>query len=101
MDWELISRIHNLFLFCGETQGVASRHACITQMTMFPHHAAASAVTGTAVEHCTGPLARGAISHNLWTLPGNNSLSECQHEPESHQASSYTVQKINYLDERL
>lgn len=67
---------------------------------MFPHHTAASAVTGTAMEHHIGPLAKGAISHKLWMLPRNASLSECQNESESHQARSYTVQKINYLDER-
>lgn len=33
-------------------------------------------------------------------LPRNTSLLECQHKSESHQASTYAVQIINYLDQR-
>lgn len=70
MDYGLISRIHNLFLFCGGTQGVASRHAYITQMTMFPYHTVASAVTGTATEHSIWSTAKGAISQSLGYCQG-------------------------------
>lgn len=60
LDYVLISKIHNLLLLSGGTQGVASRYAYITQITMFPHHTVASAVTGTAMEYSIWSTCKGS-----------------------------------------